>query len=54
MDNDFIEILLKDDAEEILKFINNNGKRKPYSPIFFLKKDENQIKEENQEVNDNE
>lgn len=47
--NNFIDILMSNDNEEVAKYLITNGKKKSYSPIFFEKTPNN-----NQEDKQNE
>ena len=41
-ENNFLELLRLNDKEKLKKFILENGKEhKPYSPIIFVKEEEN-------------
>lgn len=43
MNENFLEILHKNDSNEMQKFLLTNGKKpKPHSPIYFINKDEEQ------------
>ena len=49
MDNsDFINILISNDDKEIMKYLTANGKKKPYSPIFFKENPNNKNQEDKQ------
>lgn len=51
MDNNdnFIKVLERGDATEVLKFLVDKGKRKPYSPIYILT-DEDDIERYKKEI----
>lgn len=44
MDADFISILKENQEDKIIYYLNENGKRKPVSPIFFSKEETNQAR----------
>ena len=43
MDNlTFMDVLNSNDEESMKKFLSANGKQKPYSPIYFVSKGEDE------------
>jgi hypothetical protein len=47
-ENDFLNVLLRNDENELRKFIFRFGKnRKPFSPVYFFKPEDESTKGEN-------
>lgn len=38
--DNYLEVLNKNDEETMRKFLLSNGKKKPVSPIYFISKEE--------------